>query len=161
MSFIAISENVSCQLMNSLSKNNILVCFYGITHPSYLMVTSFDIDYNFNYLESYSTYILIPDITIQLIKSKNINNEPTSLLCFFQGNNSPRTCVYDIEQINLTNPIKIAKTVGYSLRCLNFEYFFATQQFVLSFKDDQQNFEIVIFNNNYELVIQKKIIIIQ
>ena len=152
MSFIAISENVSCQLMNSLSKNNILVCFYGITHPSYLMVTSFDIDYNFNYLESYSTYILIPDITIQLIKSKNINNEPTSLLCFFQGNNSPRTCVYDIEQINLTNPIKIAKTVGHSLRCLNFEYFFATQQFVLSFKDDQKDFDIVILNNNYEVV---------
>ena len=152
MSFFEISENVSCQLMNSVSKNNILVCFYGITHPTYLMVTSFDIDYNLDYLESYSTYILISDITIQLIKSKNINNEPTSLICFFQGNYSPCTSIYNINKNNLTNPIKIAKTVGYSLRCLNFEYFSATQQFVFSFKDDQKNFEIAIFNNNYELV---------
>jgi hypothetical protein len=138
--------------MNSLSKNNILVCFYGISYPSYLMVTSFDIDYNLNYLESYSTYMLITDFSIELIKSKNIDNQSTSLLCFFQKGRSPYTCVYNIDENNLTIPIKRAGMVGSSLKCLNFIYFFATQQFFFAFKNDNLYFEIVILNSNYELV---------
>ena len=153
MKLNSISENVSCQLMNSLSKNNILVCFFGITYPSFLNVASFDIEDNLNYLSSYSTFISSPkSYNIELIKSKNIDNESTSLLCFFQKNQSPYTCLYDINENNFTTPIKRGEIVGSSLRCLNFIYFYQTQQFLLSFKDNNLNLKIIILNKNYQLV---------
>jgi len=154
INFYSISENVSCQLMNSSSKNNILVCFYGISHPFYLMVTSFDIEdnLNLNYLPLYSTYMNITKISFELIKSKALDNQPTSLLCFFQKNSIPYTCIYNIDENNLSTPIKRANKIGSSIVCLNFIYFFATQQYVFFFRNDNQYFEIVILDDNYELV---------
>ena len=49
-----VSDNVSCRLMHSNTKKNILVCFYGYTYKPSLSAISFDIENNLNVLESYS-----------------------------------------------------------------------------------------------------------
>ena len=154
-----ISENVSCRLMHSNTKKNILVCFYGYTYKPSLSVTSFDIENNLNVLESYSDEIETNNILINIIRSKSIGDKSNALIFFYTYGLYGFVSVYDINTNSLREKIQYTDfKIGSNPRCINFEYFYRTEQFLLTFKDTYINFEIIALNKSFDIVLHTSFI---
>ena len=150
-----ISENAPCRLMHSNTKKNILACFYGYTFKSSLSVNSFDIENNLNVLESYSNELETNnDYLINIIKAKSIGNKSNALLFFYTYSLYGFFSVYDINTNSLSEKIQYSNfIIGSSPRCVNFDYFYRTEQFLLTIKDTYINFEIIILNKTFDMTL--------
>ena len=149
-----ISENASCRLMHSNTKKNILACFYGYTYKPSLSVTSFDIENNLNVLESYSDKIETNNILINIIRTKSIGDKSNAIIFFYTYGLYGFVSVYDINTSSLSEKIKYSDfKIGSNPRCINFEYFYRTEQFLLTLKDTYISFEIFVLNKNLDIVL--------
>ena len=148
-----ISDNVSCRLMHSNTKKNILACFYGYTFKPSVSVTAFDIENNLNVLEFYSNEIGTDNI-INIIRSKSIGDKSNAFLFFYTYSLNGFFSVYDINTNSLREKIKYSDfKIGSNPRSINFEYFYRTEQFLLTFKDTYINFEIIVLNKSFDMVL--------
>ena len=152
--FSGITNNADCLVMNAKEKKNIFTCFYGGTYPIQISVSSFSLENNeMTELISYSTQMkFIDNEYINFFKAKSIGNKSTALICFYIQSSHGYTAVYNINLNNLSSVQKISDFVGTSIRCINLEYFERTEQFVLSFRDNEKSFTVVMMNKTYDII---------
>ena len=151
---ISISKNVICQIMNSNIKNNILSCFYGLSYPNNIFVSSFDLENNLEELTEYSTYIEY-SVNVYFIKAISVEDKSKAFIAFFYTSNSGNTLIYDINKNELSTPIVRSTQVGSKLSCFIFLYFKFTKQYILSFRAENNGFKIFIFDKNFEIITNK------
>ena len=155
--FSLISDNVVCQLMNSNNQNNILACFYSGEYPQIILITSFSLENN-NIIElsSYSTKILFKEIYyIKFLKVKTIGNRTKAYMSLTIYNYGGYSAIYDINSNNITSIEKKVNFVGTGLKCINFQYFEKTEQFILSFKDNNKEFGIILMDKDFNCISNK------
>ena len=156
-----ISKTISCQIMNSTNKRNILTCFFGCYYPTKIYSISLDIENGLNKLDEFSTEKEINQVSyyIDFIKAISIGNKSSALVAFYQIESTGYTSVYNINTNTFSNEGKRATTSGGLLACLNFVYFARTEQYILSFRDNNQQFYITIMDKNYNILENKEGII--
>ncbi len=155
--FSIISRNVVCQLMNSNNQKNILTCFYSGGHPKVIAITSFSLENNnITELSSYSTNILFNDIYhITFFQVKTKGNKSKAYMSLTIYNYRAFSAIYDINSNNITSIVKLVNDVGTGLRCINFHYFEHTEQFILSFRNNNQGFTIILMDKDYNAISNK------
>ena len=153
-----ISNNISCQIMNSTNKSNILTCFFGCYYPTKIYSISLDIENELNKLDEYSTEKEIDQVSysINFIKAISVGNKTLALVAFYQNSLTAYTSVYNINTNTFSNEGKRASYAGGILSCLNFVYFTRTEQYFLSFRDNNQQFYITIMDKNYHVLLNKE-----
>ena len=149
-----ISKTIACQIMNSNNKSNILTCFFGCYFPGKIYSISFDIENEFKELDEYSTETEINQVSyyIDFIKAISIGNKSTALIGFFQIGSTGYSSVYNINTNTFSNIGKRGDSVGNHISYFNFIYFIRTEQYFLSFRDNNQQFYITIMDKNYNVL---------
>ena len=145
-----ISQNIECQIMNSNENKKVFTCFYMTYSDFSISVTSFD--YENNLKELYSNQTLV-DCNIGIVRAKSIGNKSTALISLIAyGLNDGYICYYDIKTNIISSPIKCTGKSGSSLNTFNLKYFEQTEQFVLSIKDDNKSFRIILIDKDYKII---------
>ena len=153
-----ISKNISCQIMNSANKSIILTCFFSCFYPTKIYSISLDIENELNELDEYSTEKDIDQVsyTIDFIKAISVGNKTSALVAFYQKDSTAYTSVYNINTNTFSKEGKRGGYVGGLLAHLNLVYFTRTEQYVLSFRDNNQQFYITIMDKNYNVLENKE-----
>ena len=146
--FISFVTNLTCQVLRN-ETDDILICFYGTQSPNRIKMVSFDIEGGLTPINSMniSKYF---SFSISFIKS--ISNEDRSriLACFWAWQSSGYCIIYDLKSNTLSEPIQYLTQVGSNLAKLNLYFFKQTEQYILLSKNDENHFEAVIFDKNFE-----------
>ena len=150
-----ISENIECQMMNSNEKKNIFTCFYMTYSEFAISVTSFDYENELKEIYSNQTYA---NSEIGIVKAKSIGNKSTALISYiaFGTNGRGYICYFDINTNIISSPIQCTGTPGASFNAFNLNYFEQTEQFVLTNKDDQISFRIILIDKDYNIISNKE-----
>jgi hypothetical protein len=148
------SNTISCQIMNSNNKTNILTCFFGCYFPSKIYSISLDIENGLKILEEYYTEKEINQVNyiINFIKAISVGNKTSALVAFYQIESTGYSSVYNIITNTFSNVGKRAITSGGLLACLNLVYFTRKEQYIISIRDNNQQFHITIMDKNYNIL---------
>ena len=148
------SSTISCQIMNSNNKTNILTCFFGCYFPSKIYSISLDIENGLKILEEYYTEKEINQVNyiIDFIKAISVGNKTSALVAFYQIESTGYSSVYNIITNTFSNVGKRAITSGGLLACLNLVYFTRKEQYIISIRDNNQQFHITIMDKNYNIL---------
>ena len=151
-----ISENIECQMMNSIENKNIFSCFYMTYGILSISVTSFDYENGLKELPLFSNQTFADGYNCGIVRAKSIGNKSTTLITLtFSGSNG-YICYYDINSNIISSPYQYTGPPGSSFNCFKLEYFEQSEQFVLSNKDDQNNYKIILMNKDYKIIENQK-----
>ena len=146
--------DISCQLMNNYTYDNILVCFYISQYPSKVHVTSFNID---NDLNPFMNLYIYKEEEINHIKSKCNEDKSKAFICFYKYSSSIYCSIYDLNTNNLSFPQKIINNVGIYISDLEIYFFRKTEQYILLTKGSDDILRIIIFDINFHLIHNQEI----
>ena len=131
------NRGVTCQIMNSNTYGNILVCFYKIDYPVKLKVAAFTVDSrnNITYLEDINLSSANNENKQTYIKSSISSDKKKALICYSAYDPSdyskfPSFCLtFDIDSLTLGNEVQIDDNCGSSPDFINTFYFDETNEF--------------------------------
>ena len=153
------NRGVTCQIMNSNTYGNILVCFYKIDYPVKLKVAAFTIDSgnNINHLEDINLSSANNENKQVYIKSSITSDKKKALICYSAYDSSdyskyPSFCLtFDIDSLTLGNEVQIDDNCGSSPDFINTFYFDETNEFFFICKkniDPTVQYKIVKYDSN-------------
>ena len=147
-----IGSVISCAIMKTLDNENILTCIYSGSYPCEIVVSSFSLN-NLTELNNYSTKANFTDNSyINYFKIISIGNRSKAYIAFFVFEFSGYTTIYDINSNTLSPIKKRVNFVGSHYRCINFIYFKITNQFILSFRNNDKFYKILILNKDFDAI---------
>jgi hypothetical protein len=114
-----ISENIECQMMNSIENKNIFSCFYMTYGILSISVTSFDYENGLKELPLYSNQTFADGYNCGIVRTKSIGNKSTTLITLTYSGSSGYICYYDINTNIISSPFKYTGPPGSSFNSLN------------------------------------------
>ena len=153
------NRGVTCQIMNSNTYGNILVCFYKIDYPVEFKVAAFTVD-------SGNNIVHLEDINISssnnenkqvYIKSSISNDKKKALICYsaYDPNDYSKfisfCTTFDIDSLTLGNEKQYDDNCGSSPDFINTFYFDETKEFVFICKrndDSTVKYKIVKYDSD-------------
>ena len=153
------NRGVTCQIMNSNSYGNILICFYKINYPVKLKVTAFTIDSGNNivHLEDINLSSANNENQQAYIKSSISNDKKKALICYSAYNPNDYSkfisfcSTFDIDSLTLGNEKQIDDNCGSSPDFINTFYFDETKEFFFICKrndDSTVKYKIVKYDSD-------------
>ena len=149
------SDNFSCQLMKSISNENILTCFYQTENSNQITAHNFKFDFNTN-INNYTIISLFSNSTsskkVNIIKSILSQDYTKSLVCYINEIDKHCYCLtYNITTYSWSNcKIYLSGCLSKS-SSLNIEYFDSTNEYILYCYQSETKFSLKKLDENFEI----------
>ena len=154
-SYLVKNKGLTCQLMTINSQSNILICIYFLnSYPNYLAYSLINPEtyYFMEPIKNEKVILPIETNNIKYIKSTINSNSSKMFICLYSSSGIFYFYIYSI----ITN--SISKYTHYNKKCksykcdIKFNYIKQNDQYLLSFPDNREHINIILFNNNFEKI---------
>ena len=153
-------SNCECLLMNDISKNNILTCFYSSYDNSYeniyISATTFSVNNDIiTKLNDYSNNN--PVDSVEYLKVKSVGNDKSNaIISVMIRNDKGYVLVFDINSKKFILFKELIQEMGYYVPdSLNVEYFERTNEILLYYDQNNNGFIIFGMNLNYDIIFNR------
>ena len=146
------SQGLTCQLMSPLNSENILICFYEITYPNGISVTSFQLD---NYILQDNSIPIIYQSNEQygFFKSAITKDRKKALICHSNNGNGGNCFFYNIINNTISQDIKYFTKCCNVPRKMHVDYFAKTKEFIFSCSDGGLQMTIIKFDEEGKTIL--------